>query len=286
MRAMLRTWTCAIAVTLLATVGTAQQPFAPMMGAYQFSTGVHPVLSAVFPDADARIVRGFWKGELKDISVKVTDKKELIGSAARIPMASTDTIRILIAIEQRKGEKDVIAQIAFLTRTGYVAPDSPERELTACTEWVRLRSVTLLKQLAQRRMDEGQRKLGVDQRALDMLVRERDRAEASLTRTEQRATDARREKALADSTLAAPYASAASDSADAALEAKEQAKRQRETTKRRDRAAHTVDAMVKKADDLRWSIKKNEEDRARQEATIARQQEVVNGLKRDLDAIR
>ena len=275
-----------VVLATCATAALAQQPFTPVMGAYQFSNGVHPVISAVFPNADARTISNFWKAELKAISAKVTDKKELIGAAARIPSASPDTIRILIATEQRKGDKNVVVRIAFQTRTGYVAPDSPERELTSCKEWVRQRSVTLLKQVAQKNLDEAQRQLDRDQRDLEMLKRELDRAEDNLRRTEQRGVDAQRTKAEADSILALPTGMAAgTDSLDAVTDAKAQAKEQRSWTKRRDRAIYTAKSMDKKADDLRWAIKKNKEDQEKQGAVIALQQETVNGLKRDLDAI-
>ena len=286
MNHIFRSLILASVIASFAIGAVAQQPFAPVMGAYQFSNGVHPVISAVFPNSDARTVSNFWKAELKAISAKVTDKKELIGAAARIPSASPDTIRILIATEQRKGDKNVVVRIAFQTRTGYVAQDSPEREITSCTEWVRQRSVTLLKQVAQKNLDEAQRQLDRYQRDLGQLERESDRAEESLRRTEQRGTDAQKEKAEADSILALPAGRAAgTDSLEAIADAKTQAKEQRAWTKRRDRAIYTSKSMDKKADDLRWASKKNKEDQEKQEAVIARQQDAVNGLKRDLDAI-
>jgi hypothetical protein len=276
------------ALALTMALGTrAQGPFAPTMGAWQFSDGVHPVISALFPEADLREVQSFWKAELSTISIKVTGKKEMIGMAARIPAASADTMRILIAVEQRKGEKAVIAQLAFRTTAGYVAPDSPERERDACLEWVQQRSLVLLRQLARKRLDQGQRELDQARRQWDLLKREHDRSEAQLQRTRQRAANAEKEKQAADSTLALPAPLVQSaDSAQASVQAKEAEKTRQALTKKSQRAAYVQASSVKKADDLGWAIKKNLEEQTAKEAEVKQLQEKVNTLKSALDGIR
>ena len=125
-------------IALLASA-TVHAQSAPGLSAYQFSDGVHPTFDATFEDARERDVASFWRNELKSISVKVTNKKELIGAAARIPAASPDTMRILIAVDRPKGGLYTTAHIAFLSTAGYVGPDTPERELNGCTQWVQQR---------------------------------------------------------------------------------------------------------------------------------------------------
>lgn len=269
-------------------VARAQEPFTPVMGAYQYSNGVHPVITAVFPGAELRTVNSFWKEQLRSISTKVLDKKELIGEAARIPSASSDTLRILIKSEQGRGAKDVVTHIAFLTNKGYVAPDSPEREVKGCTEWVRASSVDLLKQVARQNLEVGQRDLEREQQKLDMLKRDLQRTEENLRKAQQRGEAAKNEKAEMDSMLALPTIpiKTATDSIDATEELKQQAKDRARQSERSDRAERTGTAMTKKEDDLRWTIKKNKEDQVKQVDAVTKQQEVVNGLKRDLDAVR
>lgn len=285
---MMRTLFFAMAFAACSFVGVAQEAFAPVMGAYQYSNGVHPVVTAVFPNADLRTVQRFWKDQLRSISTKVLDKKELIGEAARIPSASSDTMRILIQSEQGRGAQDVMTHIAFHTNIGYVAPDSPERELKGCTEWVRSNSVALLKQVAQKNLDLGQRDLDREQRKLNDLQRDLQRTEGNLRITEQRGELARIEKAEMDSLLSLPTMpiKTATDSVAATDELKQLAKERGKQEDRSKRADRTAASMAKKAEDLRWSIKTNKEDQVKQEEVVAKQQEVVNGLKRDLDTIR
>lgn len=264
----------------------AQGPFAPTMGAWQFSDGVHPVITAVFPEADLRAVQSFWKAELSSISMKVMGKKEMTGVAARIPAASADTLRILLAVERRKGEQDATVQLAFRTTAGFVAPDSPERERDACLEWVRQRSLVLLKQLARKRLDQGQQELDQALRHLDLLKREHDRAEAHLQRTRQRAADAAQAKQAADSTLALPDPLVPpADSARAVAQAKEAARTRQALAKKSERAAYVQASSAKKADDLGWAIKQNMEDQVAKEAEVQRLREKVNALKSNLDGI-
>src|SRR5690606_20372116 len=159
---------------------------APVVSAFQFSDGVHPTLDATFENASTSEVVAFWRNELKAISVKVTNKKELIASGARIPSASTDTLRIYIAVEKPKGALWATAHMAFRTTSGFVGPDAPERELNGCTEWVQQRTVILRRKLAQAEVDQAQRTLVNLTRQLDMLKREKQRAENGILKAQQR----------------------------------------------------------------------------------------------------
>lgn len=261
---------------------------APGMSAFQFSNGVHPTFDATFEDAKEREVETFWRNELKSISVKVTNKKELIGAAARIPAASPDTMRILIAVDRPKGGLYTTAHIAFLSTAGYVGPDSPERELNGCTQWVQQRTVTLRKQFAQAALDLGRRDLDRLQRDLDMLKREKDRAENNLRKAQERGEQADRNKENSERQLGEMDAAATTAVADSTGDPNAEKARVKEQGKLRDkaaRAAKTAQDMEKKTKDLHWAIKQNEKDQVSKQEAIDRQQTVVNGLLEKLQAI-
>ncbi|MBS1938901.1 MAG: hypothetical protein JST98_01015 [Bacteroidetes bacterium] len=278
----------AAALALLLAAGQTRAQVAPSMGAFQFSTGVHPTFDAAFEDASTREVERFWQNELKAISMKVSGRKELTGHAARIPAASPDTLQVLLAVEKPKGGLYTTAHIAFLTTSGYVSPDSREREVAACTEWVRQRMVTLQRQLAQAALDRGQRQLDDNNRQLDQLKREGQRAQDNLRRSQQRI-----EQAVLDSAeaarqlrqLSAPDSASQADSATAALRNKQVRKEQATWQDRAKRAAYAKQGLEKRVKDLQWAIRKNGEDQAGKQAAIERQQAVVKQLQEKLQAI-
>lgn len=258
----------------------------PTMGAFQFSDGVHPTFDVNFPDADSRTVVSFWKNELRSISVKVTDKKELIGQAARIPAATSDTLRILIKVEQPKGATTAIAHIAFLTTSGYVAPDSPKRMLDGCTAWVQQRSVTLQKQLAQKVLDDAQRELDRQQGRLADLKKENTRAQNGLVKTAQKSDAAAKDKATAEMQLDQLDSPPLPTDSLAAVKAEKDRRNERNKLQDRiKRLGHTIDSAKKKTDDLNWSVKQNVQDQAAQQQVVDKQQAVVNDLQQKLQAI-
>ncbi|HQV38253.1 MAG: hypothetical protein IPO60_16190 [Flavobacteriales bacterium] len=274
-------------IALLASA-TVHAQSAPGLSAYQFSDGVHPTFDATFEDARERDVASFWRNELKSISVKVTNKKELIGAAARIPAASPDTMRILIAVDRPKGGLYTTAHIAFLSTAGYVGPDTPERELNGCTQWVQQRTLTLLKQFAQAALDLGRRDLSRLQRDLDMLKREKDRAETNVRKAQQRSEKAGRDKENSERQLGEMDASMPTAPADSTSDPNVEKNRLKQQAKLHDkaaRAAKTAEDMEKKTKDLEWAIKQNDKDQVSKQEEIDRQQTVVNGLQEKLQAI-
>jgi hypothetical protein len=275
------------AVVLVCAAPALRAQTTPTMSAFQFSDGVHPTFDATFPDTDARTVASFWKNELKSISVKVADKKEMIGQAARIPAATSDTLRILIKVEQPKGSTTAIAHIAFLTTAGFVAPDSPKRLLDGCTAWVQQRTVALQRRNTQKVLDDAQRELGRQQGRLNDLKRDRARAENGLVSTAQKSDKATQDKAAAEKQLE-ELNSDNSLPADSTAAAKAEKDRGRQRYKLQDRIkllGHTIDSARKKTDKLNWSIKQNDQDQVAQQQVVDKQQAVVNDLQQKLQAI-
>ncbi|MBS1568546.1 MAG: hypothetical protein JST45_03800 [Bacteroidetes bacterium] len=260
----------------------------PAFGAYQFSNGVHPTVDAVFEAASAREVERFWQGELKGISVKVTNKKELVGHAARVPAASPDTLQILVAVEKPKGSLYTTAHIAFFTTAGYVGPDSPERERDGTVEWVRQRTAVLRRQLAQAEVDRQQRQLDNLNRDLNMLQREQQRAENNIRRSQERMEQAARDSATAAQGLANLDASplAAQDSSDLAAAGKAKEKERSKLQAQVKRAAYNRASYQKRIGDLQWDLKKNADGQKTKQAAIEQQQSAVNTARGKLQSIR
>lgn len=259
----------------------------PTFGAFQFSNGVHPAVDAVFEQAGNREVERFWLAELKNISAKVTGKKELIGHAARIPAASPDTIRILVSVEKPKGSLYTTAHLAFLTSAGYVGPDSPGRERDGCMEWVRQRTTVLQRQLAQAEVDRQKKTLDNLNRDMDMLRRDQQRAEDNLQRSEQRldqaakdSTDASREIALHAEAIAGM------DSTARATATKQGTKDKAMREDRLKRAERTRASTARRIEDLRWTLKRNADDRMAKQARITAQEAALRSAREKLQAIR
>lgn len=284
----------ALAVALSVLCRLAAQPVTVELGSFMFSTGVHPTFDARFEGTDVRSVENFWKSELKAISVDVTNKKELIGIAARIPSVSPDTLHILIKAERPKGYAWTTAHIAIRTGNGFVGPDAPDRERTACEAYVQQRAVTFQRQLAQAAVEKGERDLSRLKNDLEMLVREKARAEGAIEKNKQKDAEAVKEKGTTDQELeklgpemeALAKEQAATPTAEGAKELKD---KQKDRTKLQDRSRRLADTSVgaqKKVKVLEWEIKKNIDDQAAKQKDIGKQEAVVAGLREKLGSIR
>jgi hypothetical protein len=264
------------------------------ISSFMFSTGVHPTFAVAFDDTDAGTVNAFWKSELKGVSVKVADKKELIAIAARIPSISPDTIRLLVKADQPKGLRMVTAHVAVLTTSGFVGPDSPELELTAARAYVEQRSVVLKRQLAQSALEKGQKDLSRLQNDLDLLQREKTRSQEGITKNQRKDQEAQAEKAKAEEELVQltsdVEAARQQVSATPTEEGEKQLKdKERQHAKAQERIRRAGDASVnaqKKVKDLEWSITRNVQDQAAKQQAIEKQEAVVEDLRQKLAAIR
>lgn len=259
------------------------------MGAHQFSNGVHPTFDAVFEDPDGREVARFWQSELKGISMKVHNRKELVGEVARIPTASADTMRIFVALERQKGRGSyTTAHIAFLTVNGYVGPDSDAREQNGCMQWVQQRALALRRQLAQDAVEAGERQLANLERQLDMLKREEQRAQHNIRRAGQRIEEAGRTKAEAEEQLGRLQVGADTTGLDSsaltALE-KDRRKQERMWQDRAQRSAYTRQGLEKKMQDLQWELTKNGREQTAKQVEIQRQQALVEELREKLRTV-
>lgn len=281
-----------LAALLLSGSLSAQVTVEP--SSYGFSNGVHPAFSFVFEGTDAKYVESYWRDELKKISSSVTNKKEVIGLAALVPQVSTDTVRIYVKAEQRKGQPTVLAHVAIQTTAGFVSPNSEARVYDAGLAFVQQRSTQLRRQLAEQELSLAERGLGKLRNELDNLKREKERAEAGIAKSEQRAAEAVNEqhRARKEADELGPRIAAMQAEMGATPDKEGQKElsgliREKDRALSDDRKAQDLERdMLKKADDLNWAIKKNVEDQARKSEEIARQETLVNSLKEKLTTIR
>jgi len=258
---------------------------------YAFSNGVHPTFSFVFEGTDVRYVESYWRDELKGVSSSVSSKKELIGAAAILPQVSTDTVRILMKAEMRKGSPLLTAHVAIFTIDGYISPNSERRQYEAALAFVQQRSTALRRQLAQQELSNAEKELSRSTSERDGLTREKERALSSIEKSVQRAGSATEEeqrlKAELDERAARLEAMRPKATTDeqAQIELKALEKEQEKAMASERKAQETERAMSKKAEDLRWEVKKLEEDVVRKEAEIARETALVEALREKLAAI-
>lgn len=288
-----RNWAILIAwPLLLAGLAVPAGAFAQeeiVLGAHQFSNGVHPTFDAIFEDPGGREISRFWLNELKSISMKVTNRREMVGAVARIPSASPDTMRVLVAIDKPRGNgRYTTVHVAFFTTNGYVGPDSPQRELNGCMEWMRQRALLLRRQLAQNAVDIGERQLTNLERQLDMLKRDEQRIRHNIRRAGQRVEEADRTKAEAEEQLrllATASDSTALDSASQAPSDRDRQKQERLWQDRSRRSTYTRQGMEKKLQDLEWELGKNARDQVSKQEEIERQQAIVEELREKLRSV-
>jgi len=282
----------AAALLLFATL-SAQGQTKVTPGSFPFSNGIHPTYSFIFEGTNVKYVESYWRDELKKISHGVSSKKEVVGAGALIPAVSPDTVRVLMKAEQRKGSPLLTAHVAIFTTAGYVGPDSDPKVYAAGQAFVQQHSTALRRQLAQQELTAAEKALGRARTELTGLQREKERAASSVVKSQQKAAEAReaQQRTQAELDELGPRIEAkrnelsASPSDEGTKELNALLKEQTRTGNSQRKAQESERTMSKKADDLAWQIKKNEEEQVRKEAEIVRQETLVNALREKLAAI-
>jgi hypothetical protein len=170
----------------------------------KFSTGLQPTFTVRFTGADRADVEAWFKRSLKDISADVRDKKEVIATGARVPAATGDTLTVLLAVDQRSKNDDVVAHLAFRIAGDFVNSDSEQRRIDGCKTFVYDQAVAYKKKVAGERLEEAERDLRGAQGKLEEMQRDQKRYELGIEKNNERSDDAAKdkEKALDDLKLA------------------------------------------------------------------------------------
>jgi hypothetical protein len=291
---MLRSSILALILPLLAAVPPVKAQTTVTVGSFGFSNGVHPTIDFIFEGTDTKYVESYWRDELKKISHDVSNKKEVIGHGVLLPQVSPDTVRVLVKAEQRKGSPLLTAHVAILTTQGYVGAGGDPAVLEAAKAFVQRHSTALRRQLAQQELTDAEKGLSRLRNELSMLQREKERAAASIEKRRQKAAEALddQEKArklqeeLAPRVEAKRNEVAAETTPEDTKELNALLKEQAKAVDAERRAVDTQRSMEKKAADLAWTIKQNEQEQERKATAIARQEELVKALREKVAAIQ
>src|SRR5262245_16998173 len=108
-----------------ATVSTAQTQV--QQTTFPFSDGSHPTFMVTFGAADAGSVESWYKGQMKEFSEDVENKKELRFTGTRAADVAPDTITVLCKAEQPHKSPSVNLHLAFMVNGIWVGPTAEQR---------------------------------------------------------------------------------------------------------------------------------------------------------------
>ncbi|HRW89890.1 MAG TPA: hypothetical protein P5027_08065 [Flavobacteriales bacterium] len=260
-----------------------------------FSTGIHPTFAVTFEGTEERDVERYWKDNLKDISADVSTKKELLATGALLPNISSDTVRVLMKADRpSKKSPHLMVHVAFLTVNGWVGPDSDPSEVEACRQYVYDRSVAFKREVMNAQWQEAEKVLNNLQREYDLLVREHGRMEQQHKKSRDREEEARTDQGRLEDEVkrgreeldAALKAAQDNPGEEATERADKAGKELGKAEKQLEKARDTEVDQRKKAEQLEWDLKQNEEAQKSKQVEIAQQQEAVEALHRKLMNVR
>ncbi len=282
-------------ITLLALVAslTASAQTEVRNSSFSFAGGVYPTYSVVFNGTDKTAVEKWFKEQLKPISADIGGKKEVMSIGTRLPEVSSDTLRVFVKADQPKGSKDVTAHVAFRVNMAFVGPDNEERQREGCRSWMYQNSVMLKKNIAQKELEAGQKRLGLLEDELAGLVKEKDRAQNSIEKTqrniiedEQAKVGAEGESKIMETTIDAKKQEVATAPTESnTKELQTMMKDQEKLKKKAVKLTESIDNGKKKIEDLQFQIKKNLADQDGKGKAIESQKKVVEELTTKLAGI-
>lgn len=260
---------------------------------FTFAGGVYPTYSVVFNGTDKAAVEKWFREQLKPISADMGGKKEVMSIGTRLPEVSSDTLRVFVKGDQPKGGKDVTAHVAFRVNNAFVGPDNDERQREGCRNWMYQNSVMLKKNIAQKDLEAGQKRLAHLEGELAGLVKDKDRAQSSIEKTqhnivedEQAKVGAEGEGKIMETTVEAKKQEVAtSPSEENTKELQALMKEQEKLKKRAVKLTADIADDKKKIEDLQFQIKQNLSEQDAKAKAIEAQKKVVEELTTKLAGI-
>ena len=253
---------------------------------YTYTGGVYPTYSVVFTGTDKAAVEKWFKDRLKPISADMGGKKEVMSIGTRLPEVSGDTMRVFVKADQPKGSTDVTAHVAFRVDMAFVGPDSEERQREGCRDWVYQNSVMLKKNIAQKELEAGQKRLVNLESELAGLIKDKGRAQSSIEKTqhnivedEQAKVGAEGEGKIMETTVEAKKQEVAtSPTEENTKELKSLIKEQEKLEKKAVKLTKDIADGKKKVEDLQFEIKQNLSEQDAKAKAIEAQKKVVEEL--------
>lgn len=260
---------------------------------YTYQGGVYPTYSVVFQGTDVSTVEKWFKDQLKPMSAELAGKKEVMSVGTRIPDISSDTIRVFVKGVQLKGSTDVTTHVAFRVANAFVGPDSGERQHEGARKWVYQTAVGLKKNLAQKELEAGRKKLAQLESEQATLVKEKGRAEGSITKTQNNITEDQQDKVGAEGAIKTNEMSIASKQKEVAAAPSEAntkdlqslVKEQEKLKGKVEKLTKSIEAGEAKIEELNLAIKENEAAQQTKATEIEAQRNVVKALEEKLAAV-
>ncbi len=253
---------------------------------FTYSGGVYPAFSVVFADIDAGDVEKYMRERLKPISLELGGKKEVMSIGTRIPAVSADTMRVFVKAEQAGKGGDVTTHVAFRLNNAFVGPESAEKELAGCREWVYQQAVMLKKNIAQEKAEEEQKRLDRLQADLADLVKDKARLENALEKNDRKVADDQREreqvegegKLMAERVAAKRQEMNTAPSEQLTKDHESLEKEQEKLTHKAAKLAEDIADGRKKSEELQYGIKLNLLNQDLKNKEIAGQSRVVKEM--------
>ena len=275
-------------LTLLATVATLvlQAQTEVRNASFAFAGGVYPTYSVVFNGSDKAAAEKWFKDQLRSISADMGGKKEVMSIGTRLPEVSGDTMRVFVKADQPKGSTDVTVHAAFRVNMAFVGPDNEERQREGCRKWMYQNSVMLKKNIAQKELEAGQKRLSNLESDLAGLVKDKDRAQSSIEKTQHKMVKKEKEKVGTEGEGKMMETTAEAKKQDVVTSPSEENTKQlqslmKEQEKLKKKAVKLTEDIAdgkKKIEDLQFQIKQNLAEQDTKAKAIEAQKKVMEEL--------
>ena len=257
-------------------------------GTYPFSDGAHPTFMVNFENVEPGDVESWYRGQLKELSEDVTNKKELRFTGTRVAEVHPDTITVLCKAERPKKSTTTSLHLAFRSNGAWVdATTSDKKQVEAAKSYCYTKAVAYKKYLLQQQLAEAEKVLARLESEQATLVKDKGRYEEGITKNQEKGVQAGQDKLQAESDLKtnelaieskkAEVASAPSEANTEALQ-----KLMKDGDKLKDRIQRLGDQSVnadEKVKELEGSIKKNLGDQETKGKSIEAQRKAVEDLR-------
>ncbi len=170
---------------LLATFSMAQESIEVRKGHLVIDKSSYAAYMVTIFETDDNFVEREWKSQMKDISEKVTTKKEWFIDNARIMSISQDTIDIYSKVIELKNSNNVDLIVAFNVDGTFVGEEDKKRH-AAAEKYVYDFAFRTTKMVVNEQVETAEKALERSQKDFEILVKDKQRQETSIERNEEK----------------------------------------------------------------------------------------------------
>jgi hypothetical protein len=260
---------------------------------FTFSDGTHPTFVVTFDNADASQMESWYKGQLKDISDDIANKKETRASGVHIADISPDTITVLCKADRSKKSGVVSLHMAFRVNGEWLSTTSDKRMIEGAKNFCYAKAVAYKKVVLQQQLTEAERALARLQSEQATLEKDQRRYEEGIEKNKEKGLQAGKDKVQAEADLKTNEVAIDSKKSEIITapsqentEALQKLMRENEKLKDRiDRLGNQALDADKKVNELRESTRKNLTEQDNKHKAIEAQTKVVADLRAALASV-